>query len=207
MVELLVSIGILAVIVGIGGDILATVIRAYRKAELLSLIERNGNYAIGLLEQDVRSSIDLKVYDSSNVAYPDSNPDQQGNKVRIGIPSGTGNTFRRYEIQYCTAGNLGSIAVDPDDDDLNYEEVVGSGLDLTEIDFLDERLAVIDFELALGQPALVNSIRRIKNSSGQKTYDIVYISFALGAGGADPCVNPQVRAFFQTSVNLFGGLQ
>ena len=59
LIELLVALGVLSLMVTVGGDILASIIRAQRKAQVLARIQQNGNYALTLMEQEIRSAAEL----------------------------------------------------------------------------------------------------------------------------------------------------
>lgn len=209
LIELLVSIGILAIIVGIGGDILATVIRAYRKAELFSLVDRNGSYALTLIEQDIRSAIDIKVVDDigAGTFFAPDDPNQASSQILLSFPEASGDfTYKRYNISLCDGGGTNEIGLDTVGDGASFSNLVlsaGGGSD-----FLGESLSVIDFGYAnLGAFTPVDPFVRLRDTAGQRGFDIVYISFGLSAGGATPCPTGDVKAFFQTSVNLLGGLQ
>ena len=214
LIELLVSIGILAIIVGIGGDILATVIRAYRKAELFSLVDRNGSYALTLIEQDIRSAIDIKVVDDigAGTFFAPDDPNQASSQILLSFPEASGDfTYKRYNISLCDGGGTNEIGLDTVGDGTSFSNLVlsaGGGSD-----FLGESLSVIDFGYNDPSVPFVNPLVhvdpfvRLRDTAGQRGFDIVYISFGLSAGGATPCPTGDVKAFFQTSVNLFGGLQ
>jgi len=92
LVELLLSMAIMGIIVGIGGDVFATVIRAYRRAELFGLTEKNGNFILTTVEQDIRSAI------SVNVAA-------DGKSIDITKPTASGTEIIKYTFSFCGAGN------------------------------------------------------------------------------------------------------
>jgi prepilin-type N-terminal cleavage/methylation domain-containing protein len=61
LIELMVVAALFAIISVIGGDILVTVFRAYSKATITSEIERNGNYAISLINYEIKGATDLQL--------------------------------------------------------------------------------------------------------------------------------------------------
>lgn len=66
LVELLVSLGILAVAVVLMGGILISVVRAYRTASVLSSIKLNGNAGITLLTDQIRSAQKVECFHYEN---------------------------------------------------------------------------------------------------------------------------------------------
>jgi len=60
LVELLITVGIISIIAVVGGDILLTVTRAYKKAQTLGEVEQNGTYASTVLENSLRNSSDVE---------------------------------------------------------------------------------------------------------------------------------------------------
>ena len=59
LVELLIGITILAVIAGISGDMVISSIRSYNKSQVLNTITQNGNYALGVLRDDIQNAKSL----------------------------------------------------------------------------------------------------------------------------------------------------
>ncbi len=183
LIELLVSIAIMGIIVGIGGDIFATLIRAYRKAEMFSLAETKGNTALTLIEQDIRSAISV---------------DTTTNSLTVYLPSSSGGTIsRQYTFTECSSGgSKGTIS-------LNYNGSTKALIDTTKTDLLGSSIAIKRMNVG---GSSVNYVTHTSQSSGDIQYDLVTVSFALNVGGTDPCNNPLVTSYFQTTVNLRGGL-
>lgn len=149
LIELLLSIGIMGIIVGIGGDVFATVIRAYRRAEVFGLTEKNGNFILTTIEQDIRAAIDVKV-----------EPD--GKKITIIKPTTTGTESIVYTFALCTsATDTGSVKRGVSD------------LLTSENPISQATLYLEPF------PGGINPITRIKDNTNAAKYDMVYISFVL----------------------------
>jgi len=60
LIELLIVVGIISIVAAVGGDILLTVVRAYKKAQTLGVVEQNGSLVGTLLENDLRNSSVIK---------------------------------------------------------------------------------------------------------------------------------------------------
>lgn len=56
LIELLLVVGLLALSVGVAGDIIVTLIRSYNKTQITNEIEQNGNFVMNKLENELRSS-------------------------------------------------------------------------------------------------------------------------------------------------------
>ncbi|MFH1566236.1 MAG: type II secretion system protein [bacterium] len=63
LIELLIVVGIISIVAAVGGDILLTVIRAYKKAQILGTVEQNGSLASTLIENNLRNSAVIKYED------------------------------------------------------------------------------------------------------------------------------------------------
>ena len=57
LVELLVTVSVLLIAVGIAGDLIISVIRSYNKTRILQEIEQNGNYTIAKITHDFKNAI------------------------------------------------------------------------------------------------------------------------------------------------------
>lgn len=155
LVELLLSVAIMGIIVGIGGDVFATVIRAYRRAEVFGLTEKNGNFILTSIEQDIRSAINVAISPNAN----------SGNNIVITKTTPTGTETVEYEFSFC---DTGSNTVTRDGDNLLSAENPISAADL--------------FILPMGTS---EPIVRIKGDNESRQYDIVYVSFVLAASCSD----------------------
>ena len=56
MVELLVTVGLILIIGTVGTSIIASILRSYNKAHIINEIEQNGNYALSLMESQIRNA-------------------------------------------------------------------------------------------------------------------------------------------------------
>ena len=189
LVELLISIAIMGILVGIGGDIFATLIRAYRKAEMFSLAEAKGNTTLTLIEQDIRSAISVDVPDENNI------------DVFIPKSSDSGTIQRTYKFSVCTSDNeneRGSISLKE-----GASATFNKLIDTSKTDLLGATLAIAKMKVSGSD---VPFVVQTKQTSGDIQYDLITISFALNVGGTNPCTSPLVTSYFQTTVNLRGGL-
>ena len=184
LVELLLVVGIIGIVAGIGGDMFATVVRAYRRAELFSYTEQVGNNILTSIEQDLRSASSVNI-----------NP--SGNSIKITIPTASGNVTRTYTFTSCTSPSyLGNVNMS-----------VGAGApesifsSPTNNTFFNTRLYVNKIGSA-------NYFSSLKDSTGR--YSIVTVSFTVFTGNTgNPCTTPSNRdteSHFITSVNLRGGI-
>jgi len=65
LIELLIVVGVISIVAAVGGDILLTVVRAYKKAQILGTVEQNGSLASTLMENNLRNSAVIKYFDNS----------------------------------------------------------------------------------------------------------------------------------------------
>ncbi|MBP7859704.1 type II secretion system protein [Patescibacteria group bacterium] len=166
LIELVIYIGILSILIGVGGDIFAFVIRAYQRAEMISAIELLGNNILTQIEQDTRVSENIVTYSSNNVTLKFSN----------------GLTDRSYVFTSCTNTSSGGVS--------------GFNFGATQNFF--------NTQIYLNQIPNIDFFVRTNDSSG--VYDMLTISFALSTGGTTPCTAPLYTSYFQTIVNLRGGI-
>lgn len=180
LVELLLVVGIIGIVAGIGGDMFTTVMRAYRKAELFSLVERTGNNVLTQIEQDLRSA---------SVVTTNASGDQ----LTITLPGGTSKV---YAFTTCSTSIKGNATV-------NGATLISA----TNQTFYNTSLYV----------TLVPSSTRyftVITDADSKPL-AVFVSFQMFAGNASsspaPCsgsnTNRVVESFFQTTVNLRGGIK
>jgi len=149
LVELLLSIGIMGIVVGILGDVFATVIRAYRRAEVFGLTEKNGNFILTKIEQDIRASIGVTV-------------DESTNKITIIKPTSSGTESIAYQFTFCNGSDSGAVTRNGNDLLTSDNPVSNSTLYLE--------------AFPNGNPTGLEPIKRINDTA---KYDIVYISFVL----------------------------
>jgi prepilin-type N-terminal cleavage/methylation domain-containing protein len=67
LVELMVVVVLLAISVGVTGDVLASLMRSYNKTQVLTEIEQQANFAKLKLEKEVRSSTGIANIDSTSL--------------------------------------------------------------------------------------------------------------------------------------------
>lgn len=156
LVELLLSVAIMGIIVGIGGDVFATVIRAYRRAEIFGLTEKNGNFILTSIEQDIRSAINVAITPNAN----------SGNKIVITKATPTGTENVEYEFSFCSGTDSGNVTRDGDNLLSAENPISASNL----------------FILPMGSS---DPIVRIEGDNESRHYDIVYVSFVLAASCSD----------------------
>ena len=65
LVEILVVVALFGLISTIAGDILITVFRSYNKAKIIGEVDKNGNFALSAISQEIRSGSN---FDTSNCA-------------------------------------------------------------------------------------------------------------------------------------------
>lgn len=168
LIELVIYIGILSILMGIGGDIFAFVIRAYQRAEMISSIELLGNNILTQIEQDTRVSESVVLLNSNDITLKFSN----------GLPD------KSYIFTHCSDASSGGVS------GFNFSQ--SQNFFRTQI-YLSE----------ISNPS-INFFVRTNDSSG--SYDMLTISFALSSGGSNPCTAPLYKSYFQTIVNLRGGI-
>lgn len=164
LIELLIYVGILSILLGIGGDIFAFVIRAYRRAEMISSIELLGNNILTQIEQDTRVSPNIELVDETQTVT-------------------LNNGAKTYTFISCSDTDQGSVS------GFNFN---------TSQNFFNT-------------PIYINNIPGgayflVRTSDSSQSYDMLTISFALSTGGANPCASPEYTSYFQTIVNLRGGI-
>jgi prepilin-type N-terminal cleavage/methylation domain-containing protein len=56
LIELIVVVSLLVIIGGVGASIFASVFRSYNKANIINRVEQNGNYALSVMESQIRNA-------------------------------------------------------------------------------------------------------------------------------------------------------
>ena len=113
LLEIIVSVGILAIVVPLLAQVLFTTTHVNKKTELLADIKQNGNFALDVIARMVRSAKAIDVpcaqgdltAPSADITNPDNNVTtlecrSDGNAARIASISETGGTA------YLSAGNV-----------------------------------------------------------------------------------------------------
>lgn len=181
LVELLLVVGIIGIVAGIGGDMFATVMRAYRRAELFSYTERVGNSVLTQIEQDLRSA--------SLVNIPNSNT------LELSIPTSSGGTISKtYSFTPCTSTNAGTVLLDSN-------SIFTSSQTNT---FLGTTVYVNTYN---GAP--IFSMQQDSTNRYSIVTVAFYLYSGSPSGASTPCSNDLLRvtkSLFTTSVNLRGGI-
>jgi prepilin-type N-terminal cleavage/methylation domain-containing protein len=180
LVELTIALGVFSIIVGVGGDILTTIIRAYQRAEQFSLVEREGNNALTLIEQDIRRSVKVELLD----ALGNPTTSSSSNFIRLTIPTGTGGSYvtRIYSFYECGLPNEGIY--------LDTGNLVTTG---SSPDLFQNKVNVKYYNSS-----------EVFTHFKEGGFETVYVTFVLGAGR--DCSVTNSDGVFQTTVNLNGGL-
>ena len=178
LVELLLVVGIIGIIAGISGDMFATVMRAYRKAEIFSYIERTGNNILTQIEQDLRSASLVTIDDVNNI-------------VDISIPNSSGGVInKRYQFKKCGSGNDITTGISPSSlVSSTTQAYLGTTM---YIDNISAVPFVYYFDTATGRPGMVV---------------VAFTLFVGDSTSCTTPSNRFVESFFTTSVNLRGGIQ
>lgn len=87
LIELVITIGVMALVVGLTSGILVAIIRSNHRARLLAEMSRNADNAFSILEENIRSGYDiqLKGGDTSVIEFRDKNNDYK----EIGFVAGS----------------------------------------------------------------------------------------------------------------------
>ncbi len=168
LIELVIYIGILSILIGVGGDIFAFVVRAYQRAEMISAIELLGNNILTQIEQDTRVAENIVTNGSNNVTLKFSN----------------GLAEKPYVFTSCTNTSSGGVS--------------GFNFGATQNFF--------NTQIYLSQIPNSNIDFFVRTNDSSGVYDMLTISFALSTGGTTPCTAPLYTSYFQTIVNLRGGI-
>ena len=121
LMEILVSVGVLAIIATLLTQVLFTTVHVNKKAEILSTVKQEGNFALDVISRMIRSAKVISVpcalgddtADSADITNPDSNVTTfECHEGRIASESATGS------IVYLTGGNL-SLSPSGTDDCIN----------------------------------------------------------------------------------------
>lgn len=155
LIELVIVVGIIGIIVGIGGDMFATVMRAYQKAESFSTVERTGNQILTQIEQHLRSATKVVTTDNS---------------VTLTIPTAGGtNETHTYTFLGCAAGN---------DNEVNYQPPSSGSFNLLLQDsdnFFNESLYI----------SPIGSAFITRHEKPGASYDMVTIAFEVKTGNCN----------------------
>lgn len=181
LVELLLVVAIIGIVAGIGGDMFATVMRAYRRAELFSYTERVGNSVLTQIEQDLRAA--------SLVTIPN------GNTLNLSIPTASGGTVSKsYVFTPCSGANEGAVTLDG----TSIFTSIGTNT------FLATKLYVAPYS---GNP--IFSIQQDSTNRYSIVTVAFYVYSGASSGANSPCSSEPLRitkSLFTTSVNLRGGI-
>ena len=59
LTELLIVVALMVIIAGVGGSVITSLVRSYNKANIINQIEQNGNYALSVMENQIRNAQDV----------------------------------------------------------------------------------------------------------------------------------------------------
>lgn len=71
LVELLVVIGIMAVVGGVGSDLFISILKGANKANVINEVKQNGNYALDVMERNIRNAKEAQLGGSPTFLYND----------------------------------------------------------------------------------------------------------------------------------------
>jgi len=98
LIELLIVVGVISIVAAVGGDILLTVIRAYKKAQVLGTVEQNGSLVSTLLGNNLRNSSTIKYYESEDNFLEVGEDETIGsNYIKITSSQGVSSTIQFVE--------------------------------------------------------------------------------------------------------------
>ena len=86
LVELLIVVGLVLIIGTVGTSIITSVLRSYNKAHIINEIEQNGNYALSLMESQIRNA--RSVYPTSGTTQTLRVTPQEGEDFTFEIAGG-----------------------------------------------------------------------------------------------------------------------
>ncbi len=89
LVELLVSVGLVLIIGTVGTSVIASILRSYNKAHIINEIEQNGNYALSLMENQIRNARSVSPTDTTTQNLTVT--PQEGSNFTFSIANPTGN--------------------------------------------------------------------------------------------------------------------
>jgi prepilin-type N-terminal cleavage/methylation domain-containing protein len=67
LIELIVVVSLLVIIGGVGASIFASVFRSYNKANIINRVEQNGNYALSVMESQIRNAQGVTLVDAKTL--------------------------------------------------------------------------------------------------------------------------------------------
>jgi type II secretory pathway pseudopilin PulG len=112
LIELTVSMGILALIVGLTAGVLISVVKSYQKQKVITEIERNGDFVIRTIEESLRGAqnISCRKFDGVTIVSPDSAAPNSPTTCDLGAASGKilyigNNTSNKYMGNGSDSGN------------------------------------------------------------------------------------------------------
>lgn len=94
LIELLLVIALLALAVGVTGDIIVTLVRSYNKTQIANEIEQNANFISLKMEKDLRNAKSITSITANSGNYSLNFVDQDGNAAVYEVKQGR--VFRIY---------------------------------------------------------------------------------------------------------------
>lgn len=111
LMELVVTISLLIITVGVTGDIILTLVRSYTKNQVATEVEQSGNFVFLKLEKELRGASGVTVTNGNNtLTFVDST----GNTISyVYVPAASPNPayLRRNTIDLVQTSGLGGITV------------------------------------------------------------------------------------------------
>ncbi|MFH1955674.1 MAG: type II secretion system protein [Patescibacteria group bacterium] len=112
LIELLIVVGVISIVAAVGGDILLTVVRAYKKAQILGTVEQNGSLASTLMENNLRNSSVIKYEDLGQFVEVSEGQTEYTDYVKITSAQGVSSTIQFVEGGVSGTCPNGRIEVD-----------------------------------------------------------------------------------------------
>jgi len=194
LIELVISIALLSLIIGIGADLMTHLVRINRKTAVFSSIESYGNFTLKRMKEDIRRALDVKIVSSSPSPTANQLQYTEGDEIELIISevNTLGQSTSKvisYKIEECSSGNVGSLKAKVDTG--NYEEFAQNYFN-TSSNPLNQKLYV---------KRLQNNVKffsNYKKTVGIDNFNILYITYVI----AESCTPNAYRNIFQTSINL-----
>lgn len=83
LIELLVSLGIFAIIAVMGSNLFFSILKGAVKSRIIQEVKQNGDYAISVMERMIRNAVSLDECDPNNLYVVITNPDMDKRQTRF----------------------------------------------------------------------------------------------------------------------------
>lgn len=138
LIEILVVIGVLAIIVVVGSTSFFNLLKGSTKTRTASLVKQNGDYALAVMERMIRSGKIIK-----NTEVPPQECESGMSKLKISNPDGGETEFS------CTDNPISSNSAKLISDQITVNNCL---FDCQEGGYFDPDVVTIDFTLSTGSP-------------------------------------------------------